>query len=264
MRHLLAAAVIACGFGPAQAVEVFTQGFESDFAGFFDSTNGWHGTITLTDGTTEGVTPFQGSQFAVMTQVGTATATGPYTLFGGVSAIWPGGWTARAAVFIDTGWDDGSGFDWSVASSRQDGAHLRDFIFHVAQVGGDTRLSASNNSNFAPQVVAANAVTVGSGGWHVFEHVFRDDGGVLAVDMNVYDAAMALIFSTTRSNPSDTIADVVGGNLYGWFTHISVDGGIYVDGVSRSEAGVIPVPAAAPLLLSGLAAFAFLRRRRAA
>ena len=46
---------------------------------------------------------------------------------------------------------------------------------------------------------------------------------------NLLDSNGTPLFTETRNTPADTIPDVVGGNRYGWFTVIDVDGGIEVD-----------------------------------
>ncbi len=82
------------------------------------------------------------------------------------------------------------------------------------------KLKNENNGNY---------YNVTSAGWYTLEHVFYEDGGVLAVDLNLLDSDGNVLWSVTRSNSSDDISSKVGGNRYGWFTFISVDGGITVD-----------------------------------
>ncbi|MEQ8837456.1 MAG: PEP-CTERM sorting domain-containing protein [Lacipirellulaceae bacterium] len=81
----------------------------------------------------------------------------------------------------------------------------------------------------------------------------------MAVDLNLRDSGGALLFTETRNDGSDVIATEVGGNRYGWFTDISVSGGINVDGHTLS---VIPEPTALALAGLGVCGLALGRRRK--
>ncbi|MCB1490546.1 MAG: hypothetical protein KDJ77_01880, partial [Rhodobiaceae bacterium] len=163
--------------------------------------------------------------------------SGPFTRFDDYKTDFQGGFTASVDIYLDTAWALGSGFDYSVAASRQNGGHLRDFIFHVTKdtSSGQLLIGASNNTNFEPveNLEAGNHGTVAATGWYTFTQTFRDAGdGSLAVDFEVRDAAGNVVFTETRNDPADTLAGIVGGNRYGWFTNIDVAGGIAVDNVS--------------------------------
>ena len=215
----------------------FQQGFEVDRDGIID----YGSTVSRVASGTNGIDSATGDYHAELTE---SDAGGAFTRFSGYNDTFESSWTASVQVYLDadddgSGWAAGEGFDYSVASSGSDGNHQRDFIFHVTQdtSSGELLINASNNTNFAPREdldtnpQLTGPATVNVDGWYRFEHVFRDDGGVLAVDMNVYDDTETLIFTTTRSNPSDTIPTEVGGNRYGWFTNIDIVGGIEVDDV---------------------------------
>ena len=173
----------------------------------------------------------------------TGTASGPYTYYGDGTApyqyraTWPvGGWYTTLDVYLDPNWADNTGFDFSVASRRQDETHLRDNIFHVGVVNGYGLLvNASNNADFYTNSYkllnenGGNYYTVNSAGWYTFRQVFYDNGGILTVDYQLLDSGGNLLWTVTRSNPNDYIATVVGGNSYGWFTHIDVSSGIIID-----------------------------------
>ena len=82
------------------------------------------------------------SSFGVITKPYTLKGvTGPYTYFDDSIApyqyrnMWPSdGWYSEIDVFLDLGnVENGEGFDYSVATSKQDGSHLRDYIFHVGK-----------------------------------------------------------------------------------------------------------------------------------
>jgi len=79
---------------------------------------------------------------------------GPYTLFDGMQYAFPqGGFKTEIQIYLDPSWSVGEGFDYSVALSRQNGDHLRDFVFHVAkQSTGDLLVGADNSSNNHPRM----------------------------------------------------------------------------------------------------------------
>lgn len=212
----------------------FNQDFESTADGFFDGSNGWDGTVTLVPSGTDGIDSPDGNQHAIFSEGG----TGPFTRFDGYRADFPGEWVAEVKVYLDIGWADGEGFDYSVASNGSDGAHQRDFIFHVAKDASEGALlvGGSNNSNNATpraDLETINHYEITSSGWYTLQHVFYESGGQLHVDLNLRDAGGALLWTETRTTALDAI-DQIGGNRYGWFTTIDVAGGIAVDSVSLS------------------------------
>lgn len=250
--------------GTAGAQEVFFQGFETDTAGYFNQTNGWSGETNRVPSGTNSIASSDGSFHAIFTQTDAdGGLTGPFSRFDMYRDTFPtGGYTASVDIYLDTAMTAGEGFDYSVASSGTDNLHQRDFIFHVASdtSSGQLLVGASNNSNFAPREdldTLSNYYAVPQSGWYTFEHVFRNDGGVLAVDLNLLDDLGNVLFTETRTDGSDTIPGEVGGNRYNWFTHINVTGGIAVDNASLT---LVPAPASAALL--GLGGLAAIRRRR--
>jgi hypothetical protein len=260
VQGFFAAAAVAFA-GQASATPLFMQGFETDTAGW--TAGGSFGTITRV---VDAATSFEGNAHAVVTD--SSGGYGPYTFFGGPSDTFPGTYAARLAIHLDTEWDAGSGFDWSVASSGSDGLHQRDFIFHVTKdtSTGNLLVGGSNNTNFAPKenLESGNNYEVTTSGWYIFEHLFRNVGGVLAVDLNLYNEDNDLLFTETRSNPFDTIPDEVGGNRYGWFTDVTIDGGLKIDSTSLNTATPIPIPAPFVLLGGVVGALGFLKTRRRA
>jgi hypothetical protein len=265
---IIGAATFTMTSGAAVAETTFAQGFETDTSGWFTRDNAWSGSIQRQDSTALGVTPFEGNfagRFEETNESGVGS-TGPFTVFDGYRDTFPGTYSAQAAIYLDPLWSVGSGFDYSVASSGSDGSHQRDFIFHVTKdtSSSDLLVGGSNNTNFAPRedLDTLNNFEVTSAAWYIFEHLFRDDGGVLAVDLNLRDASGSLLFTETRSNALDTIPGEVGGNRYGWFTDITVDDGILVDNTQLNVPTPIPVPAALPLLLAGLGGLGLVARRK--
>ena len=227
----------------------FAQDFEgatdAASASMNDATNGWYGNVQIVASGTDGIdSPDGSSSYAILTDPG--NVSGPYTSFNGSKTDFQGGFKASVAVYLDTGWDAGEGFDYTVAATRQNGDHLREFIFHVTKdtSTGDLLVGGSNNTNFDPieNLESGNHYVVGASGWYTLEHVFRDAGdGTLAVDLNVYDSGGNLVFTETRNDGSDLLSTVVGGNRYGWFTNIDIDGGIRVDNLTLESANGIAV-----------------------
>ncbi len=233
--------------GAVTAPTLYVQGFDS---GTDPSTTGWidgggYGHIVIAASGDNGIDTKSGTgNYALITQDGPVGGeSGPFTRFDGYRTDFFAGFTSSVDIYLDTGWAAGSGFDYSVAVTNQSGAHLRDFIFHVTQdtSTGDLLIGTSNNTNFDPIENLESGVhgTVASTGWYTFEQTFRDDGtGHLAVDFVVRDANGVAVFSQTI-NSGDSIASVVGGNRYGWFTNVDIAGGIAIDNVSLSQLGSV-------------------------
>jgi hypothetical protein len=212
--------------------DAFSQGFESNTDGWitFISPSTNYGSILKVSSGTDGITSKSGSYHA---KVG-HNSSGPFTRFDKYRSKWPdGGWKAKLDVYLDPSWTLNSGFDLSVAANKQDGSHLRDFIFHVCkdQSTGSLLIGGSNNTNFAVRqdLETINHYTVTSAGWYIFEFVFRNQSGQLAVDLNLRNSSNTLLWTETRTSASDLIASVVGGNRYMWFTFISITGDLHID-----------------------------------
>ncbi len=223
------------------AIPSFAQDFDhvsnATDTGF--STGNGYGNLAIYasgDGPHHIVTKSASGDYAVVTQ----TDSGPFTQFGGYNSHFDGGFKTSVDIYLDPNQiTSGQGFDYSVAATRQDGTFLRDFIFHVANVGGDLLVGASNNTSFDPDLNLPNEThaAITAAGWYTFQEVFHDAGdGTLAVDLIVRDASGAVVFSQTLNDAADTLANIVGGNRYGWFTNVDVTDGIAIDNVSLTKA----------------------------
>jgi hypothetical protein len=208
----------------------FYQGFHTDTNGWSDIDDSWYGQVTRVESGDNGINSSMGNYHAIFEGDGSSA---PFTRFEGYSSVWPGSWMAEVDVYLDPSWGTSQGFDYSVAASGSDGNHQRDFIFHVNHDASTGKLlvAGSNNTNFAPRedLESLNHYEVTVAGWYTLQHYFYDNGGVLAVDLNLLDADGNVLFTETRTDPSDVIATEIGGNRYGWFTFINVTGGIAVD-----------------------------------
>ncbi len=215
---------------PSQPEAVWDQGFEFNTDGWLDSTSGWYGIIARTPSGSAGVPSSSGDYHAIV--LGDPNSA-PFSRFDGYRDVWPGTWMAEIDVYLDPAWAAGTGFDYSVAASGSDGEHQRDDIFHVTKdtSTGNLLVAGSNNTNFAVRedLETLNHFVVGTAGWYTLQHVFRDEGGALAVDLNLLDAGGTVLFTETRYDPSDLIPGEVGGNRYAWFTVVNVVDGIHVD-----------------------------------
>lgn len=255
-RVILSAAALLMMGSTALATPVWDQGFETDSAG-------WFGNVTRVSSGTNGIPSASGSHHAIAAAGGGSV----FSRFDGYRSTWPsGGMRASFAIFLDLGMATGEGFDYSVAANGSDGAHQRDFIMHVTRDASGILVGASNNSNFAPilNLASGNHYLATTSGWYTFEHVFRDAGdGTLAVDMNLIDSIGNVLFTETRNNATDVLATEIGGNRYGWLTHITVQGGIAIDD-HMLELTAIPLPTPITMASVGLLAIAGVSRRRIA
>lgn len=262
LRSTLSLMLVVALFGLAPIASeggnvVWFQGFETDTSGWFP--NG--GSITRVASGTNGINSSEGNWHAIV------EGMGPFSRFEGYNSVWPTyGWTACIDIFLDVDIALGQGFEYSVASNKQDNTHLRDFIFHVTKdtSTGKLLVAGSNNSNEPvpggprQNLETLNHYQVTTTGWYTFQHVFYDLGGTLAVDLNLLDSVGTVLWTETRNNASDLIATIVGGNRYSWFTLNNVTGGIAIDNHCREE---VPEPTTLALVGAGVAALVGRRKR---
>ena len=109
-------------------------------------------------------------------------------------------------------------------------------------------MSASNNTPGWPANPDRDPFTITQSGWYTFQHHFRNNGGVLAVDMTVSKLGSSTLSHTwTLSDLSDTIGDggTVGGNRYGYLA--TNDMPLALDNITRSGIVVAPTPTCTPV-----------------
>lgn len=246
----------------ADIITLWNQDFSTDTAGWFG-----------------GITQNPGTQTATVARDG-----GAYTRFGGYNYGAGGGvpttfeeyWTS-IDIYLDVagGWANDTRFDWSSAINGSDGNHRRDFIFNAgfyndsdgSPGSGTSRfvISASNNSqpgNAYAKNPGRGPIAISTSGWYTFEHHFYDNGGVLAVDMSIFDSSDSLVNRWTLSNPLDLISGI-GGNRYGWFDYNQFSSGLTIDNSSLSViATPVPEPASVGLLGMGLVGLVATRIRK--
>lgn len=270
-KSFLAAGALGLAIAsPAAAEVLYSNGFEVDTAGWTAFSPGFHPT-RVTSGT-NGITSASGSFHAVSSPTGSAGNWGGYNFGAGSVPTTFQGYRTSIDIYLDTSGSSANDarFDFDSAISNAAGGFARDFIFNggfyntldLTGPGAGTNrfvISASNNSQpgsaFAKNP-AGDPIAIATTGWYTFEHEFYNDGGVLAVDMTIYDASDAIVHSWTLSNPADLIGGI-GGNRYGWFTanQFSV---LAFDNASLE----VPEPATLVLFALGLAGISLARRRR--
>jgi hypothetical protein len=224
-KALLTTLALTASALTASAITLYSNGFETDIAGWSTPTRVASGTgnITSADGAFHATT---------------AAGAGDYTRWGGYN-FGAGGvatafqdYTTSVDIFLNlsAGWANDTRFDFNSAINNDLGTHLRDFIFNAgfyndtdSSPGSGTNrfvISASNNSQ-PKDAYAKNPgrdpIAISTTGWYTFEHHFYDDGGILAVDMSIIDSSNTLVNTWTIST-TDSIS-ATGGNRYGWFDY---------------------------------------------
>jgi hypothetical protein len=252
----------------------FSQGFETNVADW--DVFGPTFTPTRVPSNTDGITSSEGSFHAKLNPGSLGTPTNAATDFGAYTNEFPEfGYTTSLDIYLDpsTLTINDSRFNYIVASSNTAGAHLRDFAFVVGgyldsdATGPGAGLDRfiingqfnSGRSSSFPKDNSKSPVAVTDIGWYTFEHVFYNNSGSLAADLNLYDPSDSLVSTWTLNNPTDAIPLLAGGNRYGWVSanELSV---LAIDDSSLT----VNVPEPATIGLLGLAAgsLACVRRRR--
>lgn len=196
----------------------------------------------------------------------------------------PDGIDSRIDLYLDRGWDNGSGFDYSVAISNNDAGatHRRDFLLHVFSDGTDLYVDASNNSDLAPKDSIVNSSTAfeiddntNGTGWYQARWRMQPTGSSndrLLTEIGLYwidpdDASTTLQTTWSLTNDSDIISGTnqnVGGRNYGWFPFIDLAGGTATNGELFVDNVTFDNPEPGTLALIALGGLAAMKRRRRA
>ncbi|TCT34759.1 VCBS domain-containing protein [Martelella mediterranea] len=174
-----------------------------------------------------------------------ASYFGPYNFFDAYRYEWTGGWIVETSVYLDTNWQDGEGFDYTSAAWGSDATHQRDFVFHVLKDNGGLYISGNNNAGWSPtpSIVtgpSAHNYEIVDSGWYTLQHLFYEQDGYLAVDLNLVDASGNILFTETRTNTTQDGIENIGSNGYSWFTYSTVADGLAIDGIDLNLTGVQP------------------------
>lgn len=263
----LAITLMLAALPNVHATVVYYQGFEDPnwVPGMPGDWQNFDADIERVVSGTDGINSSVGNAHARIYNTDIAAApswAAPFTQLGGYSSVFGSGFRTTLDIYLDPAWSTGLGFDYSAAVNDQTGTNLRDFIFNVGVINGELLINASNLSFFDLNeglILDSNMgdyYTVASEGWYTFEHVFYDQGGVLAVDYNLFNSSGVKVYTITRSTATDLIATVVGGNRYAWLTYDTVEGlAIDASGLDVPEGG-----ATVMMLGVGLGAIGVLRR----
>ncbi len=207
----------------------FSQSFETDTAGI--TTGDGYGAIQVVPSGTNGIQAPDGGDYAIITE---ADGSGPFTRFGSSSAEFVDGLQTEVKVYINAEWGENEGFQYTVAANGSDGVHQRDFVFRVRSDGeGAIQVGSALGTTFDPITTDLDGVEVTESGWYTLQHTFRNDGGQLVVDLNLIgaDGVPHLVATLAAGDPISE----VGGQRYGWFTDISVPGGLAVDAYTLGD-----------------------------
>jgi len=241
----------------------YFNGFETNTAGWFNFSGATITRIPSGDTSTtyaSGVSPADGNYYARLGKdpsadscvFGGGTAPiyyGPYTNWGGYSAIFPpGGYSTGVDIYLDVSYAQShldTRFDWSSAISDATGGFRRDFVFNVGTDALGFVMTGGNNATRCGANPAdaghSPVVHITQSGWYTFKHIFTGvQGGPLVVNMQVIQKSTDMVLGTwTRSDTTDIIGVTVGGNRYGWFVQNEFNG-LAIDNSFRTGATSTP------------------------
>ena len=216
----------------------YFNGFETDTAGWFTLSGSTITRVPSGSSSTyaNGVGASSGNYYARLGKDtspdsctfggGTASIfTGPFTRWGGYSAIFPpGGYSTGVDIYLDVAYARShldTRFDWSSAINDTTGGFRRDFVFNVGTDLLGFVMSGGNNATRCganPADPGHTPIHILTSGWYTFKHTFSGlPGGPLVVTLEVMPSGSNVPLGTwVRSDASDIIGVTVGGNRYGW------------------------------------------------
>jgi hypothetical protein len=280
--RLLAALAVLFAMGATAAADAppgaYSNGFEIDTSNWFDLTNGGTGHIMrhqngyVNGAYASGIASAAPGQWHARLS-GDPCLTGlsqdcegPFTHWGGYNDMFPiEGYRTYVDIYLDASWagtHPDVRFDFSSAISNSTGGFLRDFVFNA----GTNRtidpgpagffINASTNAfrsgafpeNTCPSPstspnVCRTPAHITTSGWYTFRHTFRNAGGFLAVDMEIFPLGNSTAVASWTIYSGDAIA-TVGGNRYGWFANEEIPD-LPIDNSERTGLTISLTPATA-------------------
>lgn len=215
--------------------QAWQQGFQHDTDGWVSQEDpgpfGWCGTIQRVDRRTGDLAPSAGSGYAIVEHGacndfyqpffpdGSAPASADPDLF---STTFPtGGYVNQVDIYLDPGWEDGTGFGYAVSFQvlDEDFPNFRYFFLPVSKSGGT--LSVAGHE-------------VGEAGWYTFRHRFTEEEGALSVAFELARNGQTLFTRETGETllTGETASDFDASNTsngYIWFVSISDGLGLAID-----------------------------------
>jgi hypothetical protein len=229
--------------GAAQATTT-VQGFESD-------TGDWSGTVTRANSP---LTPAGGSYYAIV-------QNGAYTYFDhAASPVWTGPYTQSIDVYIDS--DAGAvGAKWNFdmgINRASDGTWLDDTGIGAGKAEDGWYVVYTGNAG----EYVGGGTKIDTSGWYTIGAVWTAGDNFLTrhVFVEPLNGAEIYSFDNTKTYQGLAVLDHnlrPGGPSYGWFSQLTMSGGLAVDNATLT---VVPEPATMALL--GLGALSLLRRKK--
>jgi hypothetical protein len=228
--------------GAAQATTT-VQGFESD-------TGDWAGTITRVNSP---LTPAGGSWYAIVQE-------NAYTYFDhAASPVWTGPYTQSIDVYIDTAAGavgDKWNFDMGI-NRASDGTWLDDTGIGAGKAADGWYVNYTGNAG----EYGGGGTKIDTSGWYTIGAVWTAGSSFLTRHVFVEPLNGAEIYSFDNTKNYQGLgfdpAHQPGGPSYGWFSQLTMSGGLAVDNATLT---VVPEPATMCLL--GLGALSLIRRKK--